>query len=468
MSDLMMESGVSRVGRLIKINDKTFVTGLQWWGLGKPSTAKKEMQEQAKSRKMNLGLVYAGIALQAGLARVPSGEVKAFDGAWSLAAVLSTKLGPSWFGVFDLDDGNFATIAVNDGRVIPGCDEVGDFEATQSLIQSMGAMYSWSKIYISDERLTQGLDESVLEGRTIQDILGKDKRWDSSLKPLTLQSGIKPWVLMARAATVVLVGAGAWWKFYAEHRAEIARQEVIDQQNAALGAKRLTDIRQAQQLVDDRTIKPSWPNEPAASAVISVCVQGLNRLPVSIAGWVLQSMSCTGPALDATYARSVGSTMALFDAAARRMRDSGAISSYTVLAEKGTVKMLDKSLMPRGDQPLLDFRPWSMTWLSHFQSLNLPVHMDKVNFPPPPPPERSLIDLLGKEKAVPPPPWWETYKWTFDVEGPSAIDVLEPLMKAQFTTGFVIKKISKTFSDSKSSTAGAGAWHAEGEIHVRP
>jgi len=455
------------IGQLIQLNGKPFAVGLQWWALTSPAYAKREMHEQANSKGLNLGLVYSGLTLQAGMARVPKPEIKSFHGAWSLAAVLASKLGASWFGVFELDDGNFALVAVHDGRIVPGCDLVGDFERVREVVIEMtsistSAQYSWESIYIADSRLRQYFSQNVKTYKdSISDILGGDKKWDSSLKLKSLAGGIDPKIVMAGLAVLLLSLAFAGYRFYEARRLQQEAELALLNEQALQGDRQAQEIAQARALVNERAIKPDWPRQPKALEVLESCQKSLARIPLNVAGWNIKEISCGTNSLIARYDRQIGTTMSSFEAAALKLRQSGQVDGYNTMAENGNLRILYTNLAPRGEETLEKFTNWSMTWLSHFQALDIATTLTPKPHPEPPPPERSLVNLLGQEEAIPPPPWWDTYVWRFTTQGISGIDIVRPLATAK---GFVVQKIIIV---PKSDSQIEWGWTLEGEIHVQ-
>jgi len=460
---------VRTIGKLLQLNGKKFVTDLQWGSLTSPTTAKREMLEQAKSQKLNLGLVYSGMALQSGMARVPASEVRSFVGAWSLAGVLASKLGQSWFGVFNLDDGNFALVAVYDGWIVPGCDLVGDFETVRHVVNDMATTsssasspsnYSWERLYISDSRLSRYFDSSIpVSEQGLDDILGKDKKWDSSLRLKSLAGGVEPKTLLIGTALILAAGGFGGYKYYEHKQFQAELDAAMAGEQAAAGNRRAQEIARAKALVQERAIRPSWPQQPRVGDVLQACRNALGRTPLNVAGWEITEVACGTNTMQARYKRQIGATMESFHAAGEKLRSTSQIDGFNVLAEAGTLRILYTDLKPRGDEDIEKFSNFSMRWLSHFQSLDISVSLMPKPHPAPPPPERSLVNLLGQENAVAPPPWWDTYTWKFSTQSINGLEILTPLAQM---AGLVIQKITVVPQGATMEWN----WTLEGEIHV--
>ncbi|CUJ50881.1 Pilin accessory protein (PilO) [Achromobacter sp. 2789STDY5608633] len=444
--------------RVLQVNGKRFAAGLWWTKIQSIASARKEMLEIGRAEGQNLGTLYSGLDLQAGFVSVPPSEVKAFEGAWALASVLATKLGQSWLGVFDLGDGNYALVAVRDGQIVPGSDAVGDYDTIRMTLADVASMQSdWGTLYLTDQRFVDLFDGSNISARSLSDILS-EKRWDKKLKLQTLSGGLSPSVLVVGALVALAVLGTIGYLWYSRHMESVELERIQAEDAARLSQQARDERAKALALVDERTIKPHWPALPAAADVLTACRQSMFQMPMSLNGWVLSEITCDANATGATYLRRDGATMLDFQTAAEALRKAQGINSFSLLADRATVRLGLPAKPARGEEKLPKYGPWSIAWLSHLQKLNIASELTHAVHAEPPPPERSLVSVLGKEKSAPPPPWWETYTWTITMNDVDIFDVLETAVGP----GMVIRKISVNTESPMQ-----WKWVANGETNVQ-
>src|SRR5260363_9129 len=115
--------------KVLRVNGKPFVCGLFWQPLTRPRAYMKEAREIGKRESMEIVAIRRSTIIQAGFVAKHQGALK---GMVSMAAALAGLLGPSWLGVFVLDDGHYVLAAVNDRAIVPGCDLTGDHAAVRA------------------------------------------------------------------------------------------------------------------------------------------------------------------------------------------------------------------------------------------------------------------------------------------------------------------------------------------------
>src|SRR5690606_32646292 len=105
--------------------------------------------------------------------------------------------------------------------------------------------------------------------------------------------------------------------------------------------------------------------------LLRACHDRMSGLELSIAGWELEESSCNANAVTATYLRRPGTSMKDFAVGAKALKDAGKIHSFSVLADKGSVRLMQAELKPRGEEQLSKYGPWSTEWISYFQDLSV-------------------------------------------------------------------------------------------------
>jgi len=449
---------INNTARVIEIEGKRFVAGLLWWPIDVGGNQKKEIAQFAQKQDMNLATVHTtAMGVMAGFAKAAPSQIKLYDGAWSLAPILAEKLGESWLGVFDLEDGNYVLVAVHEGAIVPGCDMVGDLEYIRSYYNEVSHTHNWDKVYVGDERMASLFDSDIVnKDLELKQVLS-EKRWNKEYKLRSLQRSMDPRLVLAGIALLLVGGALYGWNWYSGQKAaqELARAQMEAQAKRLERADR--DREAALDLVASLAAKPTWYDEPAAAAVLGSCAAAINQLPLTVAAWKITGASCDGNAVSASYERFAGTTILDFYQAAQALREAGVFSSVNAQADTAEVNVQLQTLPARGHEELLEEGGWTRNWIAHFQTLSVDSTLKNIPHPEPPPPDVSIVDLLGPEKAVPEQPWWSTHEWSYQADSVRPEQVLGAVPPA----GFVVKSVDLTVEQS------SWKWSAKGEIHVK-
>lgn len=459
MSDQAQNSDLGG-SRVIEIEGKRFAAGLLWWPLESEATQKKEIAEFAQEEGMNLVTVHSSaMNLMAGFAKAEPAQLKLFDGAWSLASVLATKLGDSWIGVFDLEDGNCVLVAVSDGAVVPGCDLVGEVSSIREQLLEMSHARQWSEVYISNEELASYFDGVKVKSIELKDVLS-DRKYDRAYRLRPIKQTVDPKIMLAAIGLVLVGGALYGWNWYQGKK----EAQFLEQ------AQRDAEMQQLMQLDEDRKealnhvaklqIKPDWLSEPPAHQIMGRCVEGILQLPLSVAGWTLSNAKCDSKEVVGTYQQFLGSSAFDFSYAAQEHVASGRISAVGDSKGDGQL-ILDLNTVypvsPRLKEELIDDKQWQAHWLAHFQWLGMQSTVTERPHQKQEEPAQSIIDLIGLEKATPEPPWWTKYEWSYQSEG---IRADRPL-KGIAGQGLTVKQVQLNIQGD------TWAWGAQGEVNVR-
>jgi len=460
-----MVDSVRDPARAIQINGNRFVGGLMWQMVLSPAEAKKEMSVFAQQEGKNLGTLYAGTgSIQAGYMHAEKADLKRFSGAYSLGSVLAAKLGTSWIGAFELDDAAYpgtgvAVLAVRDGMILPGCDVICSHDEAATVLRDYAHMGAWSKAFVTDAALRALLpvDDSVVDETPLAELL-TEKKYDKDFRLSVIHTGVDHRTLAI--AAVAIVAAGTW---YGYHHYQVVRETVARQlhMKAALrrqaAQKRIAKEKALAQVMRE-TVMPPWVQAPAADSLLAACHDAIDKMPLTLGGWVAIQGVCDKQGLVTDYIMAKGSTMADFDAAARALKASGAAESYTVSAAKGAIRIAIGTLPARGLQAIPRFDDWLVGWSSRFQALGLSSSLKLMPHPRPRAPTREMVQVLGKAEATPRVPWWNTYQWTFSTVNVPAWDVLPGVSQP----GFVLKSIQIDTKDPKT-----WKWDVTGEIYVK-
>ncbi|HCM84261.1 MAG TPA: type 4b pilus protein PilO2 [Alphaproteobacteria bacterium] len=295
------------------------------------------------------------------------------SGMPSLAACLANQQNGSWAGAFRVAEGLYF-IAVRDDLIDPDGDAwfAHDDDAHARLEQeiSRGGL---AEVYCPSEWGVQGSEAtgitSILTGR----------------RDVTLQDVGVPKSLLYGLFAVLLIGAigyGGFSYWQTKENERIAREQ------AAM---------QAQMNANMPTIEypKSWQDAPLPMQYLKACEQALANLQASYLGWSLNSLSCSGTTLSASWSRGGGAGYAELPAGGKAQMDASLTTA--------NISVPLENIPPRGPETLayyglIDEAALYKNW--PVSLVLLPDDMVAVaeNQPPPPPPlwrKRSVTYTLS-------------------------------------------------------------------------
>lgn len=394
---------------IVPVNGRQFVAGLFWQPLTRPRSYMKEAREIGKREGMDIVAIRHSVIMQAGFVAKGQGVVK---GMYSLAASLASQLGNSWLGVFELDEDQFALVAVHDGAIVPGCDLIGDREEISNKLRVVYNYFNWGVIYApaSFEFGGEPLDiKKLLESSNLKK--------ENQLRPLTFGLSPREWVLLG-AALVIVVGGLFGYSEWAKYQANLRREAAIRAEQARRAElERLNAKAKSEQ--SQKALDHPWAKQPAAEDFAHGCIDVIHSLRLSVGGWIFQDAKCDGKAVVATYKRKDMFSINEFLAEAK-----GAFAVAPTIAGDGDSANLSIPLDLRygGDDPLRPVAVATADFSSHLQKLGIVI---KLTEKPVQAPQQPAAALPGQQAAggapgqpvVPAPvPDWKTFTFTIDTE----------------------------------------------------
>lgn len=390
--------------QILKYHGNSFITGLLWHSLDSPTGYMREARQFGRKEKMDIVAIRASQSIiQAGFVTRDDGAVK---GMYSLAASLAGQLGDSWIAAWRVspDENRYALVAVDQGAVIPGCDQVGSAEdTTRKIAQMLGSSISFKNRYLPSE-FNRGGDEIDVE-----DLLRpQNLRSEYKLRHLAFGLSKDEWIKASLLSLLVLGAFVGWhqWELHKTRLAEEARQKRLAEL-AALNAR--TGEQQSLQALEH-----PWAKKPGIVDFISACNGAIDRLPLSIAGWTFESAVCDGDIVSATFKRTGNSTAnGLIEATKGHFADEPAFFE----AGNSAALKVGLSLTFAGDEPLLAAStalPLLTSWL-HGQGLEPTLKEVPVVLPAPAPLPG------GAAPPPPPPPDWKHFEVEYNSPIPPAI-----------------------------------------------
>lgn len=435
--------------QILKYHGNSFVTGLLWHPLDSLTGYMSEARKFGREQKMDIVAIRPTQSIiQAGFVARNDGAVKgrndgAVKGMYSLAASLAGQLGDSWIAAWRVsqDEDRYALVAVHLGAVLPGCDQVGTAEDTQRKVaQMLSSQIAFKDVYLPTEFGRGGtpLDiESLLQPQKL--------RREYRLRALTFGLSKSEWIRLSLCG-VLVVGALIGWHQWEEHNKRLAeaaeRQRLAELE--ALNAR--SDQKQTMQALEH-----PWAKRTAVADFIEGCNGAIDRLPLSISGWVFTSAQCDGSLVSANFKRTGNSTADGFIQATK-----GHFDDEPAFYEAGNSAALkiSLSLSLAGDEPLLDQSEALSkltSWL-HGQDLQPTLLEVPVESPRPEP-------LPGGAAPPPaPPPEWKHFQLAFSSPTPPAI-----VLRNVPDTGFRLREIKAELGASTNTLT----WNVIGDLYAK-
>ncbi|WP_426102977.1 type 4b pilus protein PilO2 [Pseudomonas sp. PSPC3-3] len=428
--------------QILTYHGNSFVTGLLWHPLDSLTGYMREARQFGRNQKMDIVAIRPTKSIiQAGFVAHNDGAVK---GMYSLAASLAGQLGDSWIAAWQVtpNEDRYALVAVDQGAVLPGCDQVGSAEdTTRKVAQMLGSSISFKDVYLPKEfgRGGESLDVAAL-------LQSQNLSRDFRLRPLTFGLSKSEWVRLSVVALLVVVAFIGWrqWEGYKDRQAlaaAIQRQAELDALNARANEQQTM-----------QALGHPWAKQPAVADFIEACNGAIDRIPVSIAGWVFASAQCDGEIVSVTINRTGNSTASgLIEATRGHFADEPAFFKGVNGGNSAALKIrLSTGLA--GDEPLLyanEALPLLTSWL-HGQGLEPQLSEIPVAVPIP-------ATLPGG--AAPPPmplPEWKQFGLTYT-------SLLSPaiVLRNVPDTGFRLREIKV---DLKSDQL---IWSVTGDLYAK-
>lgn len=436
----------------VEIHGHGFVSNLFWQPLNNARNYMAEAKSFGKKNGWDIVAIRRGTRIQAGFVDSGSRNLK---GMYSLAASLASQLGDSWLGAFRLQDGRYAVVAVHEMLICPGLDVLCDAEKARELLTNAVSLYSFE-----DESIFAPPElEFASQERDIYQLLApKALRKDNRLKQLTFGMTRRQLILTAVVA-VSFLAAGIGYLQWSAHK-DAVRQQAIAQARAS-EAKRLLELNaRARKKLELAALAHPWATQSTAAELVTACGKAVDRLPLSIAGWVFQHADCANSELKVEYDRKLDGTVLGFGQTA--FRQLGA----TPVFQGGDVAALKISVPVAvgGDDSIEDADSAMGEFLSHFQRLGILPTVEeravKIEMPAPP---------AGQPPLQAPDATWRQFHFSFD-------DRMPPIRHFSSTQGdgdgwSSLKNIPGLRIESIKTTLEADGptltWHIEGNIYAK-
>ncbi len=281
--------------RILTIGKRRWVAGMLWRSFEeKPS--RPELRQEGDDLHADWATLRVGEdAIQAGFCAAvdgvppekgsqPAKGRKRPKRLFSLAASVADAQRQPWLGIYKIEEGLWWYIAVRDGQaILPDGDVIGGEAEIYAVRERHSGFGDWTYVEGNLEDLT-----ALVEG--------------IKPSPVFALRGAAGWMSPA-AGLVVLAGAavggGLWW-----HDHQLAEQQAhrlaIARMRALLGQKEATKAAPSPLLT-----------MPLPDAWLAACGNAIENVPVSLDGWTVGEVSCTGSTASIVWQRMPGATAAV-------------------------------------------------------------------------------------------------------------------------------------------------------------
>lgn len=394
--------------RVLNINKKRFVVGLQWRVVKQQRNVMKEIKRIGKRDKLDVVAIRHSDAIQAGFA--PKSNLK-LRGCYSLVVALATILEGCCIAVIPVGEVNgkkeFTLVGRTEkGGIHPYSDVIYSEDDIAQYVIDLKSELKGSKsdlevkVYGDTENYLWATDNLDLENF----LAPKNIKKDFKLKPLTWGMTRKQIVILAFCLVLISIVL-----IILSDRNE--SMERIKQQQLILSNQHREDLnREARYKVALSKVSHPWVEQPSVLNFIKGCDAMLPKIRPSIKGWIPTAAKCTATNIEISYARQAGSAVTVKDFV-DGVRDEFGVEANVKLIDTSILNFsLPIEMTPDGDDPLQGSNEQEIKLVSLFQSLNINSSLAEI----------PIIDVKENElHEVLPLQDWQGYKFEYESDIPT-------------------------------------------------
>lgn len=361
---------------VLTFHQRRFVVGLVWQTIRAQRNPMKEIRRVGKERGLDLVAVRQSDSIQAGFA--PKTRLK-LRGAYSLTVALSSLLSECCIAVVPVGTGpdgvaRYTLVGrLERGGIHPFSDQIytGD-ELPQKVIDlkvELRGSRSNLDIPVYGALTTPGVTRELDFGEVLAPASLKRQ---FRLRPLTWGMTRGQLTTAGVIAVIAIAGAAVWLHIEQQREEEerLARLREIAHQAEV--------NRQARYKAALDGLKHPWTEEPSVSTFISHCREMLDKIPLSIEGWMTTNVMCMQDQVSVQSLRRTNSaaTTAAYVAAVKKL--FGVTAEFNFKNSSLTSFTLRQALPPEGDDPMVPAGERLMNFISLFQALNIDLGVSSV------------------------------------------------------------------------------------------
>lgn len=362
--------------RLLTINQRRFAVGLTWETIRAQRNPMKEIRRVGKAQGLDLVAVRRSDSIQAGFA--PKTRLR-LRGTYSLTVALASLLEGCCIAVVSLGEGpdgvmQYTLVGKTErGGIHPWSDKVYAAELLRQTLIDLRADLRGSKsnleVPVYGDPAVAGVTASLdLESVLAPKHLSKDFR----LRPLTW--GMTRRQLMVTAVVIALVLAGLGFWLHVEDEREAAARAAL-QREMARQAELNKEARYKAALAGFRH---PWVEQPSVGSFVGQCQRVLDRVPLSIEGWMSVTVVCSQGDVSVQSIRRTNSAATTADYVTAVNKLFGVTPVFSFADSSQTSFLLPQTQKPEGDDPMVPAGERLMQFISRFQSLNIDLAVSAV------------------------------------------------------------------------------------------
>lgn len=390
--------------RVLTINNKRFVVGLQWETIKVHRKVMQEVRKIGKAKNLDVVAIRKAEAIQAGFA--PKSRQK-LRGAYSLIVSLASILEGSCIAVIPVGANQngaeeYTLVGRTDkGAIHPESDviytEAEIKQVVLDLKQDLRGNQQHTEIPIYGD-----LDKFswVTDALDIKDLLKSSNiKKDFRLKPL--QWGMTRNQLIGFAAALLMSGVAVF--FILDHLDEQDRIKKAAVQAMMKKQEEINKKARYQAALDK--LKHPWITTSSIPVFLEGCEEGLKKFELSKKGWVPATLKCSQSGFDANYNRPDNSAVTAEEFVKAIREKFGTEPAFNITQTNVSAFFVEHTLPPNGDDPFQNMGEQLLKIVSLFQSVNIPASLTEV----------SIKDVKKNDEGeeLPLQDWQE---YTFDVQ----------------------------------------------------
>ncbi|MBY4841288.1 type 4b pilus protein PilO2 [Pantoea sp. DY-5] len=362
--------------RLLTINQRRFVVGLTWQVIRAQRNPMKEIRRVGKAQGLDLVAVRRSDSIQAGFA--PKTRLR-LRGTYSLTVALASLLEGCCIAVVPLGEGPDGSLQytlvgkTERGGIHPWSDKVYAAELLRQTLIDLRGELRGSKSDLEVPVYGDPAVAGVTAPLDLDTVLApKQLSKDFRLRPLTWGMTRGQLIATATVTALALAALGFWLHLEGEREA------------AARLALQREMVRQAELNKDARykaalaSFRHPWTEQPSVGSFVGQCQRVLDRVPLSIEGWMSVTVVCAQGDVSVQSIRRTNSAATTADYVAAVKSLFGVTPVFSFADSSQTSFTLPQTQKPEGDDPMVPADERLMQFISRFQSLNIDLAVSAV------------------------------------------------------------------------------------------